>query len=214
MPMDETIGIFAALGVILLGLAFFVTMALRQHRAIEADGYKKTDAVDLSIKDLTTTLFECSPVEVHRKESPNGQSWLVFVDAGSSEDSRCAMLVYGVSNDELPALALIHSARPIPRIIRNLTGGLFKRLAPAAENESGGLAGTGWYAYQEPDGVFPTALKERLAEVVQIPRSSGLLGIALIDSHLAVWSDASLLRTLLAIAPLVRETILMHDQRG
>lgn len=212
--MDGIIGIIAALSVILLGVIFFVAMALRRKRAIESDGYKKIDVVDPSIRSLTTSLFEGSPVEVHRKESPNGLSWLVFVDSGSSDDSGCVMLVYPGSNDDWPTLAIVHSARPIPKIFRDLTGGMFKRLVPTAESEFDGLAGTGWYAYQEADRAIPPALKERMAEAVQIPRSAGLLGIALIDSHLVVWSDASRLRTLLAIAPLVRETILPHDQRG
>jgi len=212
--MDGIVGIIAALSVILLGVVFFVTRALRRKRAIESDGYKKIDVVDPAIGNLTTTLFEGSPVEVHRKESPSGPSWLVFVDSGSSEDSGCVMLVYPRSNDDWPALALVHSARPIPKIFRDLTGGMFKRLAPVAESENDGLTGTGWYAYQEPERPVPPALKERMAEAVQIPRSSGLLGIASIDSHLAVWSDASRLRTLLATAPLVRETILTRDQRG
>lgn len=212
--MDGIIGIVAALAVILLGLAFFVSVALRRKRAIEFEGYLEVKTVDASIIELTRALFELSPAEVHRKEDPSGQSWLVSVDSGSSEDSGCMMLVYHVSHDDWPAVVLVRSGRRIPKIFRELTGGIFKWAEPMADTEMNGLAGTGWYAYQEPNREVPSALKERLCKAVQIPRSSRLLGIAMIDSYLTVWSDAERLKTVLATAPLIRAAVLEHAQHA
>lgn len=210
--MNGTIGIAAALTVILLGLAFLVAVALRRKRAIEMAGYAEVETVDESLKDLTRTLFDLDPKEVHRKEGPRDRSWLILVDSGGSEDSGCMMLAYPVSHDRWPAVVLARSGRRVPRVFRNLTGGFLKWSEPMAGSEMGGLAGTGWYAYQEPNREVPPDLKERLCEAVKTPRASGLLGIAVIDAYLAIWSDAMRLRTLLAAAPLVRGTILGQSQ--
>jgi len=210
--MNGNIGIAAALTVILLGLAFLVAVALRRRRAIEMAGYAEVETVDEPLKDLTKALFELAPLEVHRKDDPSDRSWFILVDSGGSEDSGCMILAYPVSHDRWPAVVLVRSGRRVPRIFRNLTGGLFRWSKPMADSEMDGLAGTGWYAYQEPNREVPSVLKERLCEAVKIPRSSGLLGIAVIDSYLAIWSDATRLRTLLATAPLVRGTILDQSQ--
>ena len=75
--MAHLSGIVAALAVILLGLGFFAAVALRRKRAIEASGYAEIESADEAIDTLTRTLFELAPAEVHRREDPSGQSWLV-----------------------------------------------------------------------------------------------------------------------------------------
>lgn len=212
--MDGISGIVAALAIILIGLTFFVAVALRRKRTIETQGYVKIEMVDQPIKELTKALFELAPTEIHRKVDSNGKSWLVVVDSGSSEDSGCMMLVYPVSQEGWPGVVLVRSGRRIPKIFRDFTGGIFKWAEPITDTEMNALEGTGWYAYQEPKKDVPLALKKRLCKAVKIPRSSGLLGIALMDSYLAVWSDAERLETILAIAPSVRAAILEPTQHA
>lgn len=212
--MDNTIGIVGALTVILLGLALFLVVALHRKRAIRANGFVEIETVNEAINELTRKLFELSPAEVHRKEDPIGQTWLVFVDAGQSEDSGCVMLVYHMAHDDWPAVVLVRSGRSIPKIFRDLTGGIFKWAVPMADSEMNGLNGTGWFAYQEPNREVPSAFRVRLCEAVQVPCSSGLLGIAAIGSYLVVWSDAERLKTVLATAPLVRAAVLAHSQHA
>lgn len=212
--MDGITGIVGALALILVGLAFFLAVALRRKRTIETEGYVEIQMVDRTIEELTRALFEFAPAEIHRKVDSNGQSWLVLVDSGSSEDSGCMMLVYPVSREDWPRVVLVRSGRRIPKIFRDLTGGIFKWAEPMTGTEMSVLNGTGWYAYQEPNEEVPSALKQRLCKAVQVPRSSGLLGIALIDSHLAVWSDALRLKTILTMAPLIRAAIVEPTQHA
>jgi len=212
--MDGITGIVAALAVIIMGLAFFVAMAVRRKRAIEMAGYVEIGPVDESINRLTRALFDLAPSEIHRKAESIGQTWLVLINSGSSEDSGCMMLVYPVSHDNWPAVVLVRSGRRIPKLFRDLTGGIFRWAEPVTDTEMDALERTGWYAYQEPDKEVPMALKERLCKAVTIPSSSGLLGIALIDSHLAVWCETARLRTMLTTAPLVRAAILEPTQHA
>lgn len=207
-------GIVAALAVILFGLGFFAAVALGRKRAIEAGGYVEIESAGEAIDRLTRTLFELPPAEVHRRDDPSGQSWLVFVEAGSSEDSGCAMIVYPLAQDGWPAVAAIRSGRRIPGIFRWLTGGLFKWAEPLAEAEATGFAGTGWFVYKEANKGLPEALKERLCKAVRGPCARGLLGIAVIGSRLAVWSDAARLKPLLANAPLVRAAFLKQPRHA
>jgi hypothetical protein len=206
--MSDLFGIVAALAVIFSGVAFFITIARRRQRAVEKAGFKETAAQDAFLKELTHRLFELAPTEVHRREEPGGKSWLLFVDAGGSENAGCVMAVYRTSFHGLPAVALSRSGRPIPKFFRRLTGGIFKWAEPLADAEMKPLGGTGWYPYREPKGEIPSSLKKRLCEAAQLPGSAGLLGIALIDSHLAIWSDAERLKSLLAVAPSIRKALL------
>jgi hypothetical protein len=206
--MEEFFGIVVALAVIFSGVAFFITIARSRQRAVEKEGFEETATQDAFLKELTHRLFELAPTEVHRREEPGGQSWLVFVDAGDSENAGCVMTVYRTSFHDLPAVALIQSGRPIPKFFRRLTGGIFKWAEPLADAEMKSLEGTGWYPYREPGGEIPPSLKERLCEAAQLPASSGLLGIAMIDSCLAIWSDAERLKSLLAAAPSIRTALL------
>jgi hypothetical protein len=201
--LGDIIGIAGAVAVILAGLGVFVAMALRRKRAIDAGGYVEIERAEDAIAEVTGTLFDLAPAEVHRKEGPSGPSWLVFVDTGDSESSGCAMLVYRVGHDDWPAVAVVRSGRRIPGVLRRLSGGFLARAEPMAGPEAGGFAGTGWFAYQAPGKEVPEALKARLFEAARPLRADGLLGIAVIQSHLAVWSDADRLQTLLAKAPLV-----------
>lgn len=205
--MGDVIGIAAALIVILLGLAFFVAMALRHQSAIEASGYQKVDGVDDRLVDLTRAIFEGVPKEVHRKKDAKGQSWLVFVDAGSSEDPGCAMLAFPIGHDDWPALVMVHSGRPVPRFFRHLTGGIFEWAEPIDDKEEKRLNRTGWYAYKEPKQDIPTILKDRLTQAARLPQSRGLLGIAVRDSFLVMWSEAGGVKNLLAAAPFVHGAV-------
>lgn len=206
--MDDSIGIVGALAVILLGLALFAALALGRPRAIEAKGYVKAAVPNDTIARLTGTLFELAPAEVHERAEPDGCSWLVFVDVGGSEDSGCVMLVYPIAGADWSAVALVRSGRRIPKIFRQLAGGIFTWAEPASEAEQRGLDGTGWFAYTMPDRGIPSPLKDRLWEAVRMPGTKGLLGIAVIDRHLAIWSDAGRLKTLLATAPVIRQAFL------
>lgn len=205
--MGDVIGIAAALVVVLLGLAIIVAMALRRQRAIEASGYQKVEGVDDPLADLTRAIFEGDPKEVHRKKDATGESWLVFVDTGSSEDPGCVMLVYPIGHDDWPALVLVHSGRPIPKIFRHLTGGIFEWAEPIEDIEEERLAATGWYAYTEPKQHIPTMLRDRLTRAARLPQSQGLLGIAVRGSFLMVWSEAGEIKGLLAAAPFIRGAV-------
>ncbi len=206
--MGDVIGIAAAVTVILSGIAFLVAMALRRKRAIEAAGFVEIERVDEVLNELTKVLFEGVPREVHQKQDPSGESWLVFVDTGSSDDSGCVMLVYHIGHDDWPAVVLIRSGRRVPAIFRQLTGGIFKWAVPISDTEMSGLTNTGWFAHKEAKQLIPTILKERLSEAARCPQFQGLLGIAVCNSYLVIWSDAGRLRTLLAKAPLVRASLL------
>jgi hypothetical protein len=206
--MDDITGIVSALAVILLGLALFMAVALRRKRTIEAGGYIKVEHADEVIGKLTRKLFEVTAAEVYRREDTNGQSWLVFVDTGSSEGSGCVMLVYQVGHDDWPAVVAIRSGRRIPKIFRWLSGGLFKWAEPMTETEASGFAGTGWFVYKEPNKNVPEDLKRRLCEAARGPHAAELFGIALIDSYFAIWCDTEQVTSLLANAPLVRAAFL------
>lgn len=204
--MDGFIGIAGALAVILLGLALFIAIASRRKRAIEAAGYVEVGTADKATIQLTKTLFELSPVEIHRKDEPSGQSTLVFVDSGGSEDSGCAMIAYRLGHD-WPLTVMVRSGRRIPDIFRKLTDGILKQVEPMDDTEAKELIGTGWFAYRAPNKTVPATVRERLFRAARLPRSEGLLGIAVIAPYLAVWSDAGRIKTLLALAPEVRELL-------
>lgn len=59
-------------------------------------------------------------------------------------------------------------------------------------------------AYKAPSLEIPVSLKQRLLSVTRIPQARGLLGIAFVGPHLAVWSDAQRIKTLLRAAPMVK----------
>ena len=205
--MDDAFGIAAALAVILSGLAFFVVVGFRRKNAIEKDGFLQTETADEALVSLARSLFDAAPTETHEKEDLSGQSWLAFLDAGSSEGSGCAMLVYPMRGWDGLSLVLIRSGRRIPRILRRLEGGLFNWSVPLEDSETRDLEGTGWFAYKAPNQEVPSSFKERMFSAVRVPRSKGLLGIAVIDRYLAVWTDSGRIKTLLETAPLVRSAI-------
>lgn len=209
--MDDAFGIAAALAVILSGLALFVVVALRKKAAIEKDGFLQTETADEALSSLARSLFDAAPVETHEKEDPSGQSWLAFLDAGSSEGAGCAMLVYPIRGWNGLSLVLIHSGRRIPRIFRRLESGLLSWSVPLEDSETSDLKGTGWFAYKAPNQDVPSSFRERVFSAVRLPRSKGLLGIAVIDTYLAVWTDADRIKTLLGTAPLVRSAIQPDD---
>jgi len=141
----------------------------------------------------------------------NFNGFRVFINGnlkGGSDDSGCMMLVYRTGRDDWPAVILTQSGRRIPKMLRRLTGGFFKWAEPATELEFGSLAGTGWFAYKEPKRNIPPALIEWLNQAIRIPGAKGLLGVAVRGSYLSIWCDAGKLRTLLAVAPLVRAAVL------
>lgn len=206
--MDNIIAIAGALAVILSGVAVFVVVAQRRTRAIQAAGFVELKTADEALNELTRAIFEATPREVHHKEDAGEQSWLIFADTGSSEDSGCAMLVYRTGHDNWPAVVLVQSGRRIPKMFRQLTGGFFKWAEPMTDREFGRLAGTGWFAYKEPKRDVPPVLIDRLGQAIRIPDAQGLLGVAVRGSYLSIWCETGKLRTLLAAAPLVRATVL------
>ena len=206
--MDNIIAIAGALAVILSGVAVFVIVAQRRTRAIQAAGFVELKTADEALNELTRAIFDVTPREVHHKEDAGGQSWLVFADTGSSEDSGCAMLVHRTGHDNWPAVILIRSGRRIPKMFRQLTGGFFKWVEPMTDPEFGSLAGTGWFAYKEPKRDVPPALIDRLSRAVRSSDAQGLLGVAVRGSYLSIWSETGKLRTLLATAPLVSAAVL------
>lgn len=205
--MDKSFGIIAAVAVILLGIAFFIAVAARRRRAIESSGYARVATPDQSVVDLVAALFDATPAEAYRRDEPGGPTWLVFVDTGSSEGSGCVLIAYPAEPGDGPAAVLMRSGRRIPGFLRRLQGGLFKWTEPLDDAEAGGLSGTGWFAYKQRDRDIPPSLKDRLFGAVRLPQASALLGIAALDSHLAIWADDGKIKRLLTAAPRVRSAI-------
>ena len=206
--MVDFFSIAAALFVISMGIAFFAAMALRRTRAIQGSGFVEVSAPDNAINRLTKSLLGETPSEVYHREHAGEQSWLVFADAGSSEGSGSAMLFYRTGHNDWPAVVLVQSGHQIPKMFRQLTGGLFNWAKPIADTEIDSLAGTGWFAYKEPQQDIPPALMERIGRAARTPASQRLLGIAVRDAYLMIWSDAGRVQTLFAVAPLVRAAML------
>jgi hypothetical protein len=187
--LDNVVAIVSALGVILLGVALFVAVALHRKRTIETSGYEKIDTADSAIVALTISLFHTEPTEIHQRKDPNGQSWLVFVDTGDSESSGCVMVVSRAERDAGSSAVLLRSGRRIPKFFRK------------------DLTGTGWFAYKGSSQDLSPSFKKRLFSVVRIPQSKALLGIAVVDPYLVIWSDAARIKSLLVAAPLVRTAL-------
>jgi hypothetical protein len=205
--LDNVVAIVSALGVILLGVALFVAVALHRKRAIETSGYEKIDTADSAIVALTVSLFDTEPTEIHQRKDPNGQSWLVFVDTGDSESSGCVMVVSRAERDAGSSAVLLRSGRRIPKFFRKLEGGVLAWTEPMDDAEASDLAGTGWFAYKGSSQDLSPSFKKRLFSVVRIPQSKALLGIAVVDPYLVIWSDAARIKSLLVAAPLVRTAL-------
>lgn len=206
--MGDTVGIVAALAVILAGVAFFVAVNARKNQAIARAGFAPTGAANDTLDRLAKALLDAAPSEIHYRHDAGGESWLAFVDAGGTDDPGCAMLVYPATGYEGISVALIRSGRRIPAFLRRLEGGLFDWMEPVEETATNGLNGTGWFAYKAPGQELPLRFEERASRAVRLPRAKGLLGFAVVDAHLAVWADTDRIKTLLQGAPEVRGTIL------
>lgn len=209
--LDNALGIASALAVILSGLAIFVFVAQRRKNAIEHEGFVRAATGDGALASLTKSLFDAAPIEIHEKEDKSGRSWLAFVDTGDSEASGCALLVFPLEGHDGRTLVLIRSGRRIPAAFLRLQGGLFDWTMPLDDSETSPLTGTGWFAYGPPDQQQPSSFTERVFRAVHVPGSNRLLGIAVVDAYLAVWTDADRIKTLLATAPLVRSAIQMEN---
>ena len=164
--MDSLVGIASALALIGLGLFVMVGILLRRRRIIETYGYEEDERENIDLNKLCLRLFDHAAEEINVREEPDGQSWLVHMDVGGSDDPGCVMLVYPIAGLNCPAMAIVQSGRQIPKIFRRLTGGVFSWAEPLEEAQTQGLDGTGWFAYVEPNATVPSSVLDKFSEAM------------------------------------------------
>ncbi len=179
-------------------LALVITTGLRRARAIAAAGFEACGRSDAPIARLMQATFALEPRQIYRRRQADAFEWLVELDGKGTEDADPTVLVCPLETNQLPDVALLRSYRPIPAVLRRLSGGLVGRLRPASEAEIALPKAAKWFVYRTPEALPPDVVTAALCEATTLPEARGLYGIALTDGYLVIWTDRSVASLLVA----------------
>ena len=91
--------------------------------------------------------------------------------------------------------------------MRRASGGLFGRLEPLRDPVSRACCDDHWFLSAHPAGEAVEDLVRRLGQATREEGADKLLAIAIMDDHLALWSDSLGLRPLLESGPRILQTV-------
>lgn len=185
-------GIAAALAVIALGVVAF-TFVMRRRPTPQGLGFAALTEIPQRAQTIAERLFPESPHSVFHKSAADWDFYLMFVEARGSETPDCVVGLAEIrTSREAADIAVLHSERRIPKVLRRLNGGIFTWAQPVNPVTDSLRPGAGWFWYAAEDGlVEDTPVTRAMAQTSRDHGSRKLLGLASLDSHLVVWASLS-----------------------
>lgn len=184
-------GIVPALAVIALGLIVFIVL-VRRRPSLGQLGFVACDHADETANTLAKQLFGQPPRCVFNHKAADRIVFLMFVAAGSSDTPDCVVGFEKVNECKgAQDLALLHSERPIPKLLRHLNAGILEWTQPVNPSSDAIRPGKGWFWYA-PDGdaiVKDSCIARMLARASRDRGSKKLLGLASLGAQFVVWAS-------------------------